>query len=156
MTDGRLDVHPLRQLRIALAMIIVMLLHTRPVAFARAWQSLAQVLTPPAGNNMADTSRRSGALKVAGISKRFGGLQALSDVGITIGRGQVYGLIEPNWRQQDDVLQRHHGPVHARLGHVRLAGRPYEPTAVTKGQAGSQRAFQNIRLFADATALENY
>ena len=30
-------------------------------------------------------------LKVAGISKRFGGLQALSDVGITIERGQVYG-----------------------------------------------------------------
>ena len=35
-------------------------------------------------------------LKVAGVSKRFGGLQALSDVGITIMRGQVYGLIGPN------------------------------------------------------------
>ena len=35
-------------------------------------------------------------LKVAGVSKRFGGLQALSDVGITIHKGQVYGLIGPN------------------------------------------------------------
>lgn len=35
-------------------------------------------------------------LDVAGVSKRFGGLQALSDVGIRIQRGQVYGLIGPN------------------------------------------------------------
>jgi ABC-type branched-subunit amino acid transport system ATPase component len=35
-------------------------------------------------------------LKVSGVSKRFGGLQALSDVGIEIKRGQVYGLIGPN------------------------------------------------------------
>ena len=35
-------------------------------------------------------------LQVNGVSKRFGGLQALSDVGITINAGQVYGLIGPN------------------------------------------------------------
>ena len=44
---------------------------------------------------MTDTSKDV-VLKVAGISKRFGGLQALSGVGITIQRGQVYGLIGPN------------------------------------------------------------
>lgn len=42
-------------------------------------------------DNMTDT-----VLNVAGVSKRFGGLQALSDVGIQIKRGQVYGLIGPN------------------------------------------------------------
>ena len=41
----------------------------------------------------ASHSERHAVLKVAGISKRFGGLQALSDVGMTIERGQVYGLI---------------------------------------------------------------
>ena len=35
-------------------------------------------------------------LKVSGVNKRFGGLQALSDVGIEIERGQIYGLIGPN------------------------------------------------------------
>jgi ABC-type branched-subunit amino acid transport system ATPase component len=35
-------------------------------------------------------------LNVGGVSKRFGGLQALSDVGIKITKGQVYGLIGPN------------------------------------------------------------
>ncbi|MFN7206934.1 MAG: ATP-binding cassette domain-containing protein, partial [Burkholderiales bacterium] len=35
-------------------------------------------------------------LKVSGVNKRFGGLQALSAVGIEIHRGQIYGLIGPN------------------------------------------------------------
>ena len=35
-------------------------------------------------------------LNVQGVSKRFGGLQALSDVGVKIMQGQVYGLIGPN------------------------------------------------------------
>jgi len=46
--------------------------------------------------NTADNGSTSPVLRVSGISKRFGGLQALSDVGMTIGRGQVYGLIGPN------------------------------------------------------------
>ncbi|RQO53342.1 ABC transporter ATP-binding protein, partial [Paucibacter sp. KBW04] len=41
-------------------------------------------------------SEQSIVLKVSGVSKRFGGLQALSEVGIEIRKGQVYGLIGPN------------------------------------------------------------
>ncbi|WP_157272411.1 ATP-binding cassette domain-containing protein, partial [Azohydromonas aeria] len=42
------------------------------------------------------TSTSNTVLKVSGVGKRFGGLQALSDVGIEIRAGQVYGLIGPN------------------------------------------------------------
>ena len=35
-------------------------------------------------------------LRVAGVSKRFGGLQALEDVSFSIGQGEIYGLIGPN------------------------------------------------------------
>lgn len=35
-------------------------------------------------------------LKIEGIHKRFGGLHALNDVGLTINRGEIYGLIGPN------------------------------------------------------------
>ena len=104
---------------------------------------------------MADTSKEV-VLKVAGISKRFGGLQALSDVGLTIERGQVYGLIGPNGAGKTTFFNVITGLYTPDAGTFELAGRPYEPTAVHKvAQAGIARTFQNIRLFAEMTALEN-
>ena len=95
-------------------------------------------------------------LKVAGISKRFGGLQALEDVGITIQRGQVYGLIGPNGAGKTTFFNVLTGLYTPDSGSFELAGKPYQPTAVhTVAKAGVARTFQNIRLFSDMTALEN-
>ena len=95
-------------------------------------------------------------LRVAGISKRFGGLQALSDVGITIGRGQVYGLIGPNGAGKTTFFNVITGLYTPDSGSFELAGKPYRPTAVHEvAKAGIARTFQNIRLFAEMTALEN-
>jgi ABC-type branched-subunit amino acid transport system ATPase component len=95
-------------------------------------------------------------LKVAGMSKRFGGLQALSDVGITIERGQVYGLIGPNGAGKTTFFNVLTGLYTPDSGTFELAGKPYEPTAVHEvAKAGIARTFQNIRLFAEMTALEN-
>jgi len=104
---------------------------------------------------MADTSKEV-VLKVADISKRFGGLQALSGVGLTIRRGQVYGLIGPNGAGKTTFFNVITGLYTPDAGTFELAGKPYEPTAVHKvAQAGIARTFQNIRLFAEMTALEN-
>ena len=95
-------------------------------------------------------------LKVAGISKRFGGLQALSDVGITICKGQVYGLIGPNGAGKTTFFNVITGLYTPDSGSFELGGAPYQPTAVHEvAKAGIARTFQNIRLFADMTALEN-
>ena len=95
-------------------------------------------------------------LKVAGISKRFGGLQALSDVDMTIERGQVYGLIGPNGAGKTTFFNVITGLYTPDSGTFELAGKPYQPTAVHEvAQAGIARTFQNIRLFAEMTALEN-
>ncbi len=95
-------------------------------------------------------------LKVANVSKRFGGLQALSDVGIEIQRGQVYGLIGPNGAGKTTFFNVLTGLYTPDSGTFELAGKPYTPTAVHEvAKAGIARTFQNIRLFPEMTALEN-
>src|ERR1700745_2621280 len=95
-------------------------------------------------------------LKVAGVSKRFGGLQALSDVGITINAGQVYGLIGPNAAGKTTFFNVLTGLSAPDSGTFELGGKPYTPSAVHEvAKAGIARTFQNIRLFAEMTALEN-
>lgn len=101
-------------------------------------------------------STTSTVLHVSDISKRFGGLQALSGVNMKIERGQVYGLIGPNGAGKTTFFNVITGLYTPDSGKFELAGKPYEPTAVHKvARAGIARTFQNIRLFAEMTALEN-
>ena len=95
-------------------------------------------------------------LEVSGVSKRFGGLQALSDVGIRIEPAQVYGLIGPNGAGKTTFFNVLTGLYTPDSGTFKLGGEPYQPTAVHEvAKAGIARTFQNIRLFAEMTALEN-
>jgi len=95
-------------------------------------------------------------LNVQGVSKRFGGLQALSDVGITIRAGQVYGLIGPNGAGKTTFFNVITGLYTPDSGSFELGGQPYKPSAVHEvARQGIARTFQNIRLFPEMTALEN-
>jgi len=95
-------------------------------------------------------------LRVEGISKRFGGLQALSDVSLKIDRGQIYGLIGPNGAGKTTFFNVITGLYTPDTGTFELDGQRYTPTAVHEvARAGIARTFQNIRLFSDMTALEN-
>jgi branched-chain amino acid transport system ATP-binding protein len=95
-------------------------------------------------------------LKVLGVNKRFGGLQALSDVGIEIARGEIYGLIGPNGAGKTTFFNVITGLYTPDSGTFELDGKAYSPTEVHRvAQAGIARTFQNIRLFPDMTALEN-
>lgn len=95
-------------------------------------------------------------LKVQGVSKRFGGLQALSDVSVSIKRGQIYGLIGPNGAGKTTFFNVLTGLYTPDSGSFELAGKSYKPSAVHQvAKAGIARTFQNIRLFAEMTALEN-
>jgi branched-chain amino acid transport system ATP-binding protein len=95
-------------------------------------------------------------LNIAGVNKRFGGLQALSDVGIKIIKGQIYGLIGPNGAGKTTFFNVITGLYQPDSGSFELAGKPYSPSAPhAVAKAGIARTFQNIRLFGEMTALEN-
>ena len=95
-------------------------------------------------------------LSVTGVNKRFGGLQALSDVGLKIQAGEIYGLIGPNGAGKTTFFNVITGLYTPDSGEFILEGKPYTPTAVHQvTQAGIARTFQNIRLFGGMTALEN-
>jgi branched-chain amino acid transport system ATP-binding protein len=95
-------------------------------------------------------------LSAQGVNKRFGGLQALSGVGIEIQRGHIYGLIGPNGAGKTTLFNVITGLYSPDSGQFMLDGEPYAPTSVhSVAKAGIARTFQNIRLFPDMTALEN-
>ncbi|MDB5841946.1 MAG: transporter ATP-binding protein [Herminiimonas sp.] len=95
-------------------------------------------------------------LRIAGVSKRFGGLKALSDVGISIAKGQIYGLIGPNGAGKTTFFNVITGLYQPDSGTFELAGKPYSPSAPHEvAKAGIARTFQNIRLFGEMSALEN-
>ena len=107
-------------------------------------------------SNDNNSNNNSVVLKVQGVSKRFGGLQALSDVSMSIRAGQVYGLIGPNGAGKTTFFNVITGLYTPDGGSFELGGAPYTPTTVHEvAKAGIARTFQNIRLFAEMTALEN-
>ncbi len=95
-------------------------------------------------------------LQITDVSKRFGGLQALADVSVSILPGQIHGLIGPNGAGKTTFFNIITGLYHSDTGRFELNGKAYSPSAPHKvAEAGIARTFQNIRLFGEMTVLEN-
>ena len=95
-------------------------------------------------------------LVARGIGKRFGGVQALSDVSFAIRHGEIYGLIGPNGAGKTTLFNVLTGIYDADEGEFAFDGAPLaglKPDMVA--ERGIARTFQNIRLFANLSALEN-
>jgi branched-chain amino acid transport system ATP-binding protein len=95
-------------------------------------------------------------LQAQGLGKRFGGLQSLSDVSFDIEQGEIYGLIGPNGAGKTTLFNVLTGLYIPEDGSCTFNGasmsgkKPHEVA-----HAGLARTFQNIRLFANLSAIEN-
>jgi len=95
-------------------------------------------------------------LDVRGVTRRFGGLTAVKHLNLQVEVGTLYGLIGPNGAGKTTVFNLLTGVYAPSDGEVWFDGkrihghRPYQIAS-----HGIARTFQNIRLFADMTVLEN-
>ncbi len=95
-------------------------------------------------------------LEVNGVSKRFGGVDAVRDVSFRVEQGTIKAVIGPNGAGKTTLFNLISGFSTPDRGHIRLGGdgihgRP--PHAIAA--RGLSRTFQHIRLFSQMTALEN-
>ena len=98
----------------------------------------------------------SALLEAKGIAKRFGGVQAVSDVSFSIEPRQIYGLIGPNGAGKTTLFNLLTGIYAPNAGSFLFDGRDISGLRPDRiAAAGIARTFQNIRLFANLSALEN-
>ncbi len=95
-------------------------------------------------------------LVASNVGKRFGGVQALSEISFSISRGEIYGLIGPNGAGKTTFFNVLTGIYAPDAGSVSFDGTPLAGLKAHQVAArGIARTFQNIRLFGNLSALEN-
>jgi branched-chain amino acid transport system permease protein len=119
-------------------------------------------LAPAAATTAAPTNGNGHAhaglslVQVQELTKRFGSLPAVSDVGFTLESGEITALIGPNGAGKSTVINMLSGAIVPTGGKIAVMGRQVvglRPSDI--GQAGVARTFQTPRLFEGLTALEN-
>jgi branched-chain amino acid transport system permease protein len=91
-----------------------------------------------------------------GISKAFGGVQALAGVDVEIRAGEILGIIGPNGSGKTTLLNILSGMTDPDSGRVTLRGADITDAAAhTRARMGLTRTFQNIRLFDHLSLREN-
>ena len=99
---------------------------------------------------------KSPVLECVGLGVTFGGLKAVEDFDLTLGRTEIAGLIGPNGAGKTTVFNLLTKVYQPTAGAIVLDGKDtHSMTTAQVNKAGIARTFQNIRLFGDLTVAEN-
>jgi len=95
-------------------------------------------------------------LALDGVSKSFGGLEVVRDLSFSVARGQRVALIGPNGAGKSTVFNLISGVYPVSAGRIRVGGRDITTVpSRLRMRCGVSRSFQNIRLVAHLSVLEN-
>lgn len=95
-------------------------------------------------------------LQVQGLTRRFGGLTAVSDVSFSVDRGEIFGIIGPNGAGKTTLFNVIAGHFLPSAGSVVFRGQDISgQTSDRIGRSGIGRTFQAVQVFARETVAEN-
>lgn len=91
-----------------------------------------------------------------GVSKRFGGLQALTDVSISVNAGESVGIVGPNGAGKTTFFNCLCGQLHPDAGTVRFAGTDLRHLpAYRRARLGIRRTFQRVEVFPELSVRDH-
>src|SRR5262249_45788150 len=149
-----------------LCLLILLVMYWRPAGLLGGfeldqpllrWRRPAAAASQDGGIGVEELrGQAEGSLAVAGIVKDFTGLRALDGVDLTLRPGKIVGLIGPNGSGKTTLLNAIAGALMPGAGTITIDGAEATRwTAHRIALAGIGRTFQNIRLFAHLSVLEN-
>ncbi len=95
-------------------------------------------------------------LEVRNLSLHFGGVNALTDVSLTVNPGEIYAIIGPNGAGKTSLLNSISGLYHPQHGSIYFDDKNISHLpSYKRAQLGIARTFQNIELFKGMTTLDN-
>jgi len=95
-------------------------------------------------------------LDIRGVSKHFGGVQAVRGVDLAVDRGEIVSVIGPNGAGKTTLLNMISGFYHPGTGRIVLDGMDITHLPASRiAELGVARTFQNIALFKGMTVLDN-
>ena len=111
---------------------------------------------PPEAGQPASAATGAVQLQAVGVTKQFGGLNALDQVSLDLRPGEVHGLIGPNGSGKTTLLNLLSGYYQPTAGSIRLGTEDLSAAPVQRrARAGIARTFQKPRLLPMLSVLEN-
>ncbi|MDQ1373774.1 MAG: branched-chain amino acid transport system ATP-binding protein livM, partial [Actinomycetota bacterium] len=122
----------------------------------RAIPVVADELSRPRPRVASEGAVGAPVLEVTGLTKRFGGLTALSDVDIVVQPGTVHALIGPNGSGKSTFVNVVTGLYKPTQGRIDVKGAEMnELTPYQRNRAGVARTFQNLQVWRRMSVVEN-
>jgi branched-chain amino acid transport system permease protein len=116
---------------------------------------LAEAPVPPCAAPAVMRQVQGPCLEVSGLSKRFGGVQALADVTFSVDAGEIFTLVGPNGAGKSTLFNLISGLLPPSAGTIRVDGLDVGDLPVHRRAALIGRSFQVARLVPALTAAEN-